>query len=308
MLRELFTIPGLGIPIFGYGLMLVVAVLSAIQLAKFLARRHGLDPETFVNLGVIGLVSGVVGARLFYLIEYWPNVSEGRSGLNLLLAVVNLREGGLVFYGGLILSTVVGLWYGIRKGLPVLRSMDIAAPCMMLGLALGRVGCLLNGCCFGDVCESRFAMRFPYDSPAYVEHVDLGLIQPPDELLQPLPDGSAQLTPRKQAFAQPLTRALAQREHSLPVHPTQIYSTITALLACGALLAYFGIASPGQVFALMMILEGTGRFALQLLRVDPTVLTFGPVALSASGLIAAGLFVGGIVMWLAVRRRSSRPA
>jgi phosphatidylglycerol:prolipoprotein diacylglycerol transferase len=305
MLRELFTIPGLGIPIFGYGLMLVLAIISAVQLAKFLARRHGLDPETFVNLGVIGLVAGVVGARIFYLVEYWPNVARGRSGLDLLLAMVNIREGGLVFYGGLILSTVVGLWYGLRKKLPIRRSMDIAAPCMMLGLAIGRVGCLLNGCCHGDVCDSPFGVRFPYDSPAYIEHVDQDLIDPPRELLQPLPDGSANLMTRKQALAEPLTRAIAGRERSLPVHPTQIYSTVTALLACGALLAYFGIASPGQVFALMMILEGLGRFALQMLRVDPAIASLGPLPLTASGLIAAGLVAGGVVMWAAVRHKSN---
>src|SRR5688500_15129122 len=69
MLQELFRIPGLDIPIFGYGLMLVIGFLAAAQLAKFLARRSGLDPEVFINAGLLALVSGVIGARLSHVLE-----------------------------------------------------------------------------------------------------------------------------------------------------------------------------------------------------------------------------------------------
>lgn len=158
----LFQIPGLNLPIYSYGLMLVIGFLAAVELAKHLARKSNLNPETFVNAGLIALVSGVAGARLSHVLENIGQYTDpGRSFAANLWDAVNIRSGGLTFYGGLLLATPILIGYAIKKKLPLLHSMDIIAPCIMLGLAFGRIGCFLNGCCYGAACDLPWAVTFP---------------------------------------------------------------------------------------------------------------------------------------------------
>lgn len=308
MHRELFRIPGLDITIYAYGAMLVLAFLSAIGLAKFLARRHRMNPEIFVNMGMLALLGGVVGARLVHVISNWNGFFANGINANSLFDAINIRSGGLSYYGGVLCATPLCILYGIRKKLPLLRAMDIVAPCLMVGLGLGRVGCFFNGCCWGDVCNGPVAVRFPYDSPPYESHVEKGLIPFPDELLRPdeTKPGFARPMTAREANRDPRTASIAAAQRSLPVHPTQLYSTITALLIAGILISYFGSSSPGQVFALMMILEGAGRFVLQLMRVHPPLVHIGGFGISQNGVIAAGLFAAGVVFWLVVRLRTGK--
>src|SRR5436190_23357804 len=118
MLQEVLRIPTpWGVfPIFGYGLMLVIGFLCAVQLSKFLARRVGIDPELFVNAALIALISGVAGSRLSHVLENFAEYTRrDRSFVENLWAMVNIRSGGLTFYGGLILAFPIVIWYGIRK-------------------------------------------------------------------------------------------------------------------------------------------------------------------------------------------------
>src|SRR5688572_10780367 len=104
MLQEVFRIPTPwgSLPLFGYGLMLVIGFLCAVQLAKFLARRSGIDPEVFVNAALIALVAGVVGARVSHVLENLPEYTRADRSLGEnLFAIINIRSGGLTFYGGL---------------------------------------------------------------------------------------------------------------------------------------------------------------------------------------------------------------
>ncbi len=164
-----------GLPIRGFGLMNLVAVLSATGLAAWRARRVGLDPDMMVSLAFWLCVPGILGARAFYVIEYWPDqygpVLQHEGRIAFLRELINLTEGGLVVYGSLI-GASLGLWAFVRKyRLPLLAVADLIAPCMLLGLALGRLGCMLNGCCFGGVCELPWAVTFPGDSPAHYHQI-----------------------------------------------------------------------------------------------------------------------------------------
>src|SRR5215211_1540876 len=126
MQPELFRIPGLNLPIYSYGLMLVIGSLLCLELAKFLARRVKLDPEAFVNAGLIALVTGVVGARLSHVIENWPQYTDpARTFWANFFDAVNIRSGGLTYYGGVILAFPACILYGIWKRVPVKLGMDI---------------------------------------------------------------------------------------------------------------------------------------------------------------------------------------
>ena len=298
MWQVLFRIPIPGwhaVPVYGYGLMLVLGVILAISLAKILARRRGIDPELFVNAGLLAMLSGVVGARLSHVLENWPEYFNSHLTLGQSLwRAVNISSGGLTYYGGFIVATGALLWYGRRKKVSLRVGMDIVAPCLMVGLALGRVGCFLNGCCYGAACDLPWAVRFPYHSYAYIEQVDQGKIRPADELMLHLAGGRTRLASPEEIRDEPDLVAIARGEHTLAVHPTQLYSTITALLIAAVLLAWMPLCKvPGRVFALMLMIEPVTRFLLEMLRVEPAVL--GP--LSFSMVMAIPQFVAALILW-----------
>jgi len=123
-------------------------------------------------------LAGIVGARLFYVIEYWnQEFSPARTGsvLASIYAIANVPKGGLVVYGSVLFGVPAGIWYCRLRGLPILRIGDVIAASMVVGLSLGRLGCFLNGCCFGGVCLNHdFALTFPADSPPYLQHEQFG--------------------------------------------------------------------------------------------------------------------------------------
>lgn len=170
----------LGLPIRGYGAMMLLAVVSGTALAAWRAKRVGLDPDLIFTLLFWMLVPGIVGARAFHVIEYWqedywPHYAGKGGSLGALLGeIVNVTHGGLVVYGSFF-GGVLGLLLFVRKyRLPLLALADLITPSMLLGLAIGRIGCLLNGCCFGAVCDHPWAISFPADSPAYSAQAQRG--------------------------------------------------------------------------------------------------------------------------------------
>jgi phosphatidylglycerol:prolipoprotein diacylglycerol transferase len=301
MLQDLFRIPGTNIVIHGYGLMLVIGFLLAMELAKFLARRSKINPDIFVNIGLIALAAGVVGARLSHVLENIGQYTDPRrSVMANFLDAINVSSGGLTYYGGFLLATPACIAYGLYKRVPIRTGMDIIAPCLMVGLGIGRIGCFLNGCCYGAECNVPWAVRFPYYSNAYVEQYARGEIAPSKELLFDTPRGP-QLKSREEADRDGLQKLMAaERAKVRPVHPAQLYSTATALLLAAMLVAFYSLPHvPGHVFALMCVLEGATRFLLEMLRVEPAV---GGTPLSLSMWIGVGLVVTGAALWLAFNR------
>ncbi|HEY7088290.1 MAG TPA: prolipoprotein diacylglyceryl transferase [Tepidisphaeraceae bacterium] len=316
MMQELFRIPVLNLPIYSYGLMMVIGFLCAIQLAKYLAKRCGIDPELFVNAGLIALITGVLGARLSHVIEnigQYTTITPTRSAWDNFIDAINIRSGGLTYYGGFLLAFPSLVFYAIRNKIPLRLGMDIVAPCIVIGLGFGRIGCFLNGCCYGDRCNQEWAVTFPYHSFAYEEEFAHGHITPPPELLVKRTDGENRLLSREELRTgirtdrDPVTnlpmavenldraRELAAIERSEPLHPAQLYSAFTAFLIAGIALCFFTLPhAPGRAFALVLMLEGSSRFILELLRVEPPVL--GPFSLSM--LIGLGVAALGAILWI----------
>jgi phosphatidylglycerol---prolipoprotein diacylglyceryl transferase len=310
MYQIVFRIPFLNLPIYGYGLMLVIAFLVGVQVAKAMAARAGMDPEVFVNATLIALLTGVAGSRLSHVLENWSVYTNPQRGfVGNFLDAINIRAGGLTFYGGFILATPCCIAYALHKRLPLLRFIDVAAVIVMIGLGFGRIGCYLNGCCYGELLPNGAASfglvtQFPYYSNAYIDQFNRGLIRPPDELIDRRPDGLALLKDWDQVRAEGLT-TLANQQRALAVQPTQLYSMFTAFLLALLLWAYWTTEHlDGRVFALMLMLEGPARFILELIRVEPPV--WGNFSLS----MILGLALGGagVVFWLVLGlKKSSDP-
>jgi phosphatidylglycerol:prolipoprotein diacylglycerol transferase len=156
-----------GLPVRGYGLMLLLGIVSGVAMAMYRARQGGLDPEIILSLAIWLVVGGVVGARFFYVAEYWDQNFAGRSPRETVLEILNIPEGGLVIYGGLIGAAVAFIIFVRKHGLPLLAMADLIAPSMAIGLALGRIGCFLNGCCYGGQTDLPWHVTFPKFSSRY---------------------------------------------------------------------------------------------------------------------------------------------
>lgn len=347
-----------GIPIRGYGVMLFLGVVGGTALSVWRGRRFGLDPDVVMTLVFWGFVPGILGARAYYVIEYWgdfltPGATPWQTFLRTLGEIVNITKGGLVVYGSLAGGLAGFLAYILKRKLPLWATLDLLAPGMLLGLALGRIGCFMNGCCFGGACELAWAVRFPIGSPPYVRQVQQGelfvhglkvLGQPTDRpvITEVEPGSSAEKHGLKAGqtirsinghavatvyaaqkalveaheSGEELTIVAAGKEdrvsaqweilkplgRSLPVHPTQLYSAISALLLCLFLLAYDPFARrDGQVIAMLLTLYPINRFLLECIRTDEagvfnTGLSTGQVASLVAIVASAGL-------WFYVLRR-----
>lgn len=134
----------------------------------------GADPEMIYSLSMRLFIAGIVGARAFYVALYWEEYSRP-TWAETLMEVAKFTQGGLVVYGSFIAALIVGGHFLWTRKIPVLAMADLAAPSMLLGLAFGRVGCFLHGCCFGGECPAdQAAVTFPQMSPPYVHQLQRG--------------------------------------------------------------------------------------------------------------------------------------
>ena len=146
-----------------YGLMMAIAFLIGTWLGLREARRLGIDEDKVVNVILVVLVSSVLGARALYVMEHIPEFRREWG------SVIALWQGGLTLYGGIVAGTVAGLMAAKRFGLPMWSVADALTPSLALGTAIGRIGCFLNGCCYGRPTRLPWGVTFPPDSFAGLE-------------------------------------------------------------------------------------------------------------------------------------------
>lgn len=165
----------LGLAIRGYGVCLTLAVIAAVALVFRRAIQLNLDLDRLLSLCFGMVVFGLIGARVFYVVQKWDNFEFFDLG-QFVWALVDMTKGGLVVYGSLFGAGAVLALCGRIWKLPVRLVLDVVAPAMLLGLAIGRLGCLLNGCCYGGECRPEYplAIHFPVESPAYFEQLRQG--------------------------------------------------------------------------------------------------------------------------------------
>ena len=140
-----------------YGVMVAVAFVVGIWSASRRATQVGITGEKVVDLSPWLLIGAIVGARCFYVVGHWQeHFSKQPFG-----EIFMIHHGGLVFYGGLVGASLGCILYASLKGIPLWDLADVLAPSIPLGSAIGRIGCLMNGCCFGKACDLPWAIRFP---------------------------------------------------------------------------------------------------------------------------------------------------
>ena len=246
-----------GFTIYAYGVLLAAAYLLGLQFVLVRARARGLDSQRVMDLGIWIIISALVGAKLLLLIvdfrQFTTNPRE-------LLALA--RSGG-VFYGGLIAAVVVALVYLRRHKLPLWTTTDVFAPGIALGHIVGRLGCLMAGCCFGRPSSVPWAVTFR--DPAALANVGTPL--------------------------------------GVPLHPTQLYEAGAEAVILAFLLAFErrGRPSPGRTFWSYLLLYGVSRFAIEFYRGDSRGMVFD--VLSTSQFVSVILVPLSIVMLVLLSRR-----
>ena len=264
------------LPVFGYGAMLVAGVLACGWTAARRAPLASADPTFAREIAVWIVLSGVVGARLFHLVQYRERVFAGcESVADYVKASVNLPDGGLVLYGGIILATITYFVMCRMNKVDPLKFGDAMIPAVFIGIAFGRLGCFLNGCCYGNACSLPWAVQFPKDSVPWNALVQRGFLMP--DALQ-----------------------------TMSLHPTQIYSSINGVVLAAIMIAYYRYRKgDGSVIALAMMLYPISRISLEILRNDE--LGQLGTGLTISQLVSLGVLSAGILLsWWSWTRPSSQ--
>jgi phosphatidylglycerol---prolipoprotein diacylglyceryl transferase len=260
----LIEIPGWDLKIHSYGVIILIACFAALAIAVWRARRDQIDPNSVYELAAWLFLGGAIGARGVYVIAHPESIHNMGD-------IFRSWRGGNNFYGCILGGLTGSILYWLRRPFPFRRMADAAALAVATGIAIGRIGCFLNGCCYGEVSNLPWAIIFPAGSHAWVRQVDAGLI--------------------------PSTAA-----SSLPVHPTQLYASLAGFALLGLLLAYSRrCRAAGETMAVLMIAYPITRWPLEMLRGDEPAI-FASMTLSQN--ISVALFACGLVVWFWLRKRS----
>ena len=215
-----------------YGVLVALGFLAGLAVTVKLARRSGLNPELITNLAVYVALGGMLGAKLMMIGFDWRDYMAVPSRI---FSLETLQAAG-VFQGGLILALVTAFFYMRQQGLPVLGTSDAFAPGVAIGHAIGRLGCLAAGCCWGVECDLPWAVTF-HDPVAF------GLTGVPLEV---------------------------------GLHPTQLYESVAEFaLFLGLFALYKKPHAPGRIIGLYLLLSSILRFGIEFLRFHQQPLNAG---------------------------------
>jgi phosphatidylglycerol:prolipoprotein diacylglycerol transferase len=326
-----------GLPVRGYGVFLMLGVVGAIWLGRRRTQQLSIPAEHFMALALYTVIGGLLGARIFYVVQKWDEL-EGGSFAGKLWTALQFTEGGLVVYGS-ILGGIAGiLAWTVRYRVKPISLLDAIVPAFFIGLAFGRIGCLLNGCCYGGICELELpSIAFPRGAPAYMDQLHsgrllgiharsdtsgVGKVEEVDasswaaqhdvhsgqqldaiDAIQIADTREALIKARVDVEGRVVIDRKTYRFHSedlparsLPVHPSQVYASLSALLLCVWTASIPNwIRRPGIVFGTGWIAYGILRTLEEIVRVDEagqfgTSLTIAQW-ISLLGIVAGAFFV-----------------
>lgn len=144
------------INIYSYGFFVSLGIIFAALYLWKRVQREGGSPDTVIDLTLVLVLSGIIGARLTYILLY-DTVYYLRNPLQIFM----LQEGGLAFYGAFVFGFLAAILYLRKAGIPILSFLDMASPAVALGYSIARIGCFLNGCCYGKPTTLPWGVVFP---------------------------------------------------------------------------------------------------------------------------------------------------
>ena len=264
---------GKSISIFGfsiayYGMIIGAAILIGFLIATAEAKRTGQNPEDYLDMGIVGVIAGIAGARIYYVIFSWDLYKDN------LLSIFNLREGGLAIYGGVIGAVIaVFVMAAVKKKSPF-QILDTIALALLNGQMLGRWGNFFNREAFGEYTDSLFAMRLKVSDVT-----------------------SANITSTMREHI-----SIQDGIRYIQVHPTFLYEAAWNVLVLTAMLLYTKKKKfDGEIFLIYLIGYGLGRAWIEGLRTDQ--LQIGTTGIAVSQVFSAVLVVAGVVVWIYRMRR-----
>ncbi len=293
--------PWESLPIYSYGVMLGLSLVVGWYVVLGLTDRQKLPREKMADCYVFTAFMAVVGARVLYFLT---NLDEFSSPLQIL----QLRSGGLVAYGGFLGGLLGSIIYLYRNGFSLWKWADAAVPALGSGLMITRLGCYMYGCDFGKPLSPhaprwlKFLGTFPHwadghGAPAWQQHVRLGF-----RATREVCEGAYQGIFHA---ADGLCHISPSMEHSVPVHPTQLYESFLGLCVFATLLAIWRRRSwEGQVFLSFWIVYGVGRALLEVIRDDAERGTVG--GMSTSQFIAVVSIAICVPIYLWRRKNAAR--
>lgn len=322
---ELFEIPFIHLTVKSYGTMMVIGFLAAVFVMGRIAKQAGYKPEDITNIALYALLTGILGARMFYVLHHRHQFTEN------FFSVFAVWQGGLEFLGGMILVIAFLVIYLQRRKLPMWEYLDILAIGVMIGLGFGRIGCFLNGCCHGRVIDSAVGIRFPYDSFAYNSQVRPDLARHRTEPYLKIDDdffgylfadGSwipaaenkydAALKPFDKLTDTQKQLVTTGPYRCMKVLPTQLYSSISAFLLAGAMYLFwrtYAWRRPGLIGAILLWTYGIMRFLIEYLR-DDNPFEYAWWALYKGGTISQNiclyLIIFGVLLTIFIFRKPAK--
>lgn len=227
------------LPIRLYGLMIATGFIMATWFTARQGEKVGIPANNVVDAGVIALFFGILGSRLYHVFFVDPSSYFDAMDPGKWKRIFAIWEGGQVLYGGVILGGIALFIYLRRKKIPLLKFMDLGTLSMLIGIGFGRLGCFSSGCCYGKE-SSVLGVCFPKESPAWYDQLSSGLIT-------------------------------GEALRSLPVLPTQLFSSAGAFLLFGLLFLFHKKASrfDGHTFCVTLITYSIARFFMDMLRELP---------------------------------------
>lgn len=257
-----------GIEIAYYGIIIGTAILLGFWIAAREAKRTGQNPENYLDMGIIGVIAGIVGARLYYVIFSWDMYKDN------LLDIFNLREGGLAIYGGVFAAVISVLVLAKVKHLSAPQIFDTIAMALLNGQMLGRWGNFFNREAFGGYTDSLFAMRLPLDAVR-----------------------SSDVTEQMRRHIERIDGV-----SYIQVHPTFLYESLWCMVLLIILFAYRKHKKyEGELFLMYLFGYGLGRFWIEGLRTDQLLLP--GVGIAVSQLLAGAIVVGTGAAMLYLRKK-----
>jgi phosphatidylglycerol:prolipoprotein diacylglycerol transferase len=243
-----------------YGVMIALAFLAGLWTATLRARREKIPAEKIADVTLWLMVGGIIGARFVYVTTYWREEFADQP----FSEVFMIQHGGLVYYGGFLGAAAAGIIYILWKKMPLWKTLDVLAPSIALGSVFGRIGCLLNGCCYGRPTDLPWAIT----------------------------------------FTNPQAHELSGTPLDIPLHPTEIYDALLNFGLYVFLAWLFRRKKfDGQIFATYLLCYAVTRSIVECFRGDYTNLHYH-LGLTPAQWISVPIFVAGLALAAFLSRRA----